>query len=136
MRSLKAVLLRSGIKPPSVPVAYSALLKHIDYDSYTRRVVADLKVVAVHAGQKAGNAKRSCLPREWDTTSRVADKYARNLWPQRVQYYLTYAASPMAPSCRGEYSFTAVAHQARPLGSIIKTLAKRDDTPGRLATHH
>jgi hypothetical protein len=70
--SLKVVLLANGNELPSVPVAYSVVMKEtygnvsrilekINYLDYNWKVCADLKVVALLTGLQSGFRKYYCF---------------------------------------------------------------------------
>lgn len=144
VRSLKAVLLHNGNKLPSVPVAYSTRLKEnrasfsallglIDYDSYKWRVVADLKVVAILAGLRPGNVKRSCFLCEWDRTGTNVDQYARKHWPLRTANEpgeLSVESSALVP--RDRILLPPLHIKLGLFSSFVRTLAKRNGAPDRI----
>lgn len=94
--SLKAVLLHNGNKSPSIPVAYSTVLKEtyenmksildlIKYKDFKWKVCADLKVIAMLLGLQGGFTKHCCFLCMWD--SRATDKhYLIRDWPKRTEF--------------------------------------------------
>jgi hypothetical protein len=84
--SLKAVLLHSGNKYPSVPLAHAVhiketyenflvMLQKIGYEEHRWNICADLKVIAMLTCLRGGYSKFCCFLCEWD--SRARDYHAR-----------------------------------------------------------
>ena len=82
--SLKGVLLHSGNRYPSIPIAHAihmketygnmqTLLEKIDYKKYAWNICGDLKVIALLLGLQLGYTKFCCFLCEWD--SLATDKY-------------------------------------------------------------
>lgn len=94
--SLKAVLLHNGNEYPSIPVAYTTVLKEtyeniksildvIKYKDFQWKVCADLKVIAMLLGLQGGFTKYCCFLCMWD--SRATDKhYLIKDWPKRTEF--------------------------------------------------
>jgi hypothetical protein len=91
--SLKAVLIHKVHKLPSIPLAYSTVLKEtydnikmvlnkIEYNTHRWSICCDFKVVAIISGLQAGRVKYPCFICLFDATNRV-DHYTRNQWPNR-----------------------------------------------------
>ena len=94
--SIKAVLLHIGNVYPSVPVAYSTVLKEtyddlkfmlesLNYKDHHWRICADLKVVAVLTGLQTGYTKYCCFLCQWDSRKRD-EHYIRREWPARYEF--------------------------------------------------
>ena len=92
-RSLKAVLLHNGNKFPSIPLAYSAILKEtyaniklvlekINYSSYGWDICGDFKMLGFLLGLQAGYTKYSCFLCLWDSRA-DAQHFIRKEWPPR-----------------------------------------------------
>jgi len=92
-RSLKCVLLHSGNKYASVPIAHSTTLKEkyeaikyvlekISYDQHEWLICADLKMVNFLLGQQSGFTKYPCFLYMWDSRDQ-AQHYAKRDWPAR-----------------------------------------------------
>jgi hypothetical protein len=89
---LKAVLLRTGNKLPSIPVTCSStketytimnnILVEVDYKKYQWEVCGDFKVIAFLLGLQAGYTKYSCFLCEWDSRTR-GTHYSRKHWLHR-----------------------------------------------------
>ncbi|XP_076037944.1 uncharacterized protein LOC143030832 [Oratosquilla oratoria] len=91
--SIKAVLLHIGNTMPSVPVAYSVILREtyenlafildrISYKEHEWLICADLKVVAILNGLQTGYTKFMCFLCKWDSRAR-SEHYIRSEWPSR-----------------------------------------------------
>ena len=91
--STKAVLLHNGNMFPSIPLAYSIILKEtyqnleyilkkLNYNDHKWFICADLKVVAILSGLQLGYTKNMCFLCEWDTRARE-QHYTRKDWPMR-----------------------------------------------------
>lgn len=90
---LKAVLLHNGNTYPSVPVAYSKVMKEnyenmrivlqrIKYSQHNWYICSDLKVVALLTGLQLGFTKYSCFLCEWDSRDKNLH-YVKKDWPAR-----------------------------------------------------
>ena len=96
VRSMKAVLLHSGNKVASVPVAHSVklkecyldmthLLEELHYDLHQWKLCGDLKMIAIPLGLQGGYTKFSCFLCLWD--SRVdGQHYLQRDWPVRETF--------------------------------------------------
>lgn len=91
--SLKAALIHIGNKKPSVPIAYSKILKEnydtmklllelVNYRDHNWLVCCDLKVVNILMGLQGGNVKYPCFICKFDRTAKV-DHYRIMSWPLR-----------------------------------------------------
>lgn len=94
--SLKAVLLHNGSLYPSIPIAYSGILKEsyenmqlildlIKYKEYNWKVCADLKVVAILLGLQGGFTKYCCFLCLWDSRD-TKNHYKVKDWPKRTDF--------------------------------------------------
>ena len=92
--SLKVVLLHSGNKFPSVPLAHAAnmkesyesmkiLLGKIKYDEFRWKECGDLKVVTLLLGMQLGYTKYCYLLSKWDSLDKK-NHYVNQLWPKRT----------------------------------------------------
>lgn len=94
--SLKAVLLHNGNINPSIPVAYSVLMKEtydnlaailraINYDDFKWQICGDLKVIAILMGLQGGFTKYCCFLCLWDSRDRK-NHFVKKAWPSRKSY--------------------------------------------------
>lgn len=94
--SLKAVLLHNGNQYPSVPIAYSTVLKEtyenmesilnlIKYKDFKWKVCADLKVIAMLVGLQGGFTKYCCFLCMWDSRA-TESHYLIKDWPERTEF--------------------------------------------------
>lgn len=90
--SLKAVLIHRTVEKPSIPIAYSTVLKEtyddldkilkaVKYKEHHWKISCDFKVMAILCGLKGGYAKHMCYKCLWDT--RASDQYSKKDWPPR-----------------------------------------------------
>ena len=90
---MKAVLLHSGNKFPSVPLAYATnmketyenlkiMLEKIQYDKYCWTIRCDLKVIALLMGLQVGYTKFCCFLCEWDSRDKK-NHYIKKEWSKR-----------------------------------------------------
>lgn len=91
--SLKAVLLHTTNKKPSIPVAFSTetketysvlktILEKIDYKRHNWKICCDLKIVAMLTGLQGGYTKRMCFICDWDSRY-GGDQYKCHDWKSR-----------------------------------------------------
>ena len=93
---LKAVLLHNGNEYPSVPVAYSRVMKEtyenmkivlqeIKYSVHNWYICSDLRVVALPSGLQLGFTKHSCFSCEWVRNLH----YIKKDWPVRNDFSIS-----------------------------------------------
>lgn len=91
--SCKAVLLHNGNLLPSIPIAYSSVMREtytnletilrcVNYKEHNWLVCADLKVIAILTGLQGGYTKYCCFLCLWDSRARK-DHYCTKNWPSR-----------------------------------------------------
>jgi len=92
--SLKVVLLHSGNRFPSVPLAHAAnmketyesmklLLEKIKFDEFKWKLCGDLMVVTLLHRVNLGYTKYCCFLCEWDSWDKNSH-YVNKLWPKRT----------------------------------------------------
>lgn len=94
--SFKVILLHNGNELPSIPLAYSTVLKEcyndvkklliaIDYRKHNWIICSDLKMVAILLGLQLGYTTYCCYLCLWK--SRAKDKhYEQKVWPKRTTF--------------------------------------------------
>jgi hypothetical protein len=92
--SLKAVLLHSGNRFPSVPLSHAASMKEsygsmelllgkVNYDEFKWMLCGYLKVVALLLGMQLVYTKYCCLLCQWDSRD-MKNRHVNRLWHKRT----------------------------------------------------
>lgn len=92
--SLKVVLIHRLAQKPSIPVAYSTVLKEtyddlakilkaIKYEQHYWQISCDFKVMAILCRLKGGYAKYMCFKCLWDSRYDATKQYDKKDWPRR-----------------------------------------------------